>query len=124
MPRSLLADCSVMNSLKISTAWINLGFFLVHVLNQISQPFPFECTDVGLDVVIQSWQFRRGCISFMEVIIYNISTGMCRPVGMWGDIALSRTVRKIISCLWQSVGRELLLRATSTSCLYLNFRLT
>ena len=42
------------------------------------------------------------------------------PVGMWCDAALSRTVRKIFSSLWQSVGRERLLRAASTSCLYLS----
>ena len=34
-----------------------------------------------------------------------------------GDAALSRTVRKIFSSLWQSVGRERLLRVASTSCL-------
>ena len=68
------------------------------------------------------------------VITSNISAGtgsswsLCRPVGMWCDAALSRTVRKIFSSLWQSVGRERLLRAVSTSCLYLSqlafFRLT
>ena len=51
-----------------------------------------------------------------------------RPVGMWCDAALSRTIRKIFSSLWQSVGRERLLRVASTSCLYLSqlafFRLT
>ena len=49
-------------------------------------------------------------------------------VGMWCDAALNRTVRKIFSSLWQSVGMERLLRAVSTSCLYLSqlafFRLT
>ena len=39
-----------------------------------------------------------------------------RPVGTWCDAALSRTVQKIFSSLWQSVGREHLLMATSTSC--------
>ena len=68
------------------------------------------------------------------VITSNISAGtgsswsLCCPVGMWCDAALSRTVRKIVSSLWQSVGRERLLRAVSTSCLYLSqfafFRLT
>ena len=47
---------------------------------------------------------------------------------MWCDAALSRTVRNILSSLWQSVGRVRLLRAASTSCLYLSqlafFRLT
>ena len=45
---------------------------------------------------------------------------MWRPVGMRCDAALSRTVRKIVSSLWQSVGKERLLRAASTSCLYLS----
>ena len=56
------------------------------------------------------------------------SWSLWRPVGMWCDAALSRTVRKIFSSLWQSVGRERLLRAASTSFLYLSqlalFRLT
>ena len=60
------------------------------------------------------------------VITSNISAGtgsswsLCRPVGMWCDAALSRIVRKIIPSLWQYVGRERLLRAASTSCLYLS----
>ena len=56
------------------------------------------------------------------------SWSLWRPVGMWCDAALIRTVRKIFSSLWQSVGRGRLLRAASTSCLYLSqlafFRLT
>ena len=48
------------------------------------------------------------------------SWSLCRPVGMWCDAALSRIVRRIFSYLWQSVGRECLLRAASTSCLYLS----
>ena len=68
------------------------------------------------------------------VITSNISAGtgslwsLCRPVGIWCDAALSRTVRKILSSLCQSVGREHLLRTASISCLYLSqlafFRLT
>ena len=50
----------------------------------------------------------------------GFSWSLWRPVGMWCDAALSRTVRKIFSSLWQSVGRERLLRAASTSCLYLS----
>ena len=59
-------------------------------------------------------------------ITFSISAGtgsswsLWRPVGMWCDAALSRTVRKIFSSLWQYVGRERLLRAASTSCLYLS----
>ena len=56
------------------------------------------------------------------------SWSLCRPLRMWCDVAFSRTVRKIFSSLWQSVGRERLLRAVSTSCLYLSqsafFKLT
>ena len=60
------------------------------------------------------------------VITSNISAGtgsswsLCRPVEMWCDAALNRTVRKTFTSLWQSVGREHLLRAVSTSCLYLS----
>ena len=56
------------------------------------------------------------------------SCSLCRPVGMWCDAALSRIVRRIFSSLWQSVGSERLVRAASTSSLYLSqlafFRLT
>ena len=48
------------------------------------------------------------------------SWSLWRPVRMWCDAALSRTVRTIFSSLWQFVGRERLLRAASTSCLYLS----
>ena len=34
------------------------------------------------------------------------SLSLCRPVGMWGNAALSRIVRGIFSSLWQSVGRN------------------
>ena len=47
------------------------------------------------------------------------SWSLWRPVGMWCDAALSRMVRKIFSSLWKFVGRERLLRAASTSCLYI-----
>ena len=40
---------------------------LVHVLNKISL-LPFMLTDVFLDVFIQYWQFRRGGVSFLEVV--------------------------------------------------------
>ena len=94
------------------------------------------CEDVVLDVIIQFWQFRRGGISLTEGIssCHHIqylcwySWSLCRPVGMWCDAALSRTVRKILSSLWQYVGRERLLSAVSTSYLYMSqsafFRLT
>ena len=68
------------------------------------------------------------------VITSSISAGtgsswsLGRPVGMWCDAALSTIVRRIFSSLWQFVGSERLLRADSTSSLYLSqlafFRLT
>ena len=57
-------------------------------------------------------------------ILSSISSGtasswsLWRPV--WCDAALCRTLRKVFPSLWQSVGRERLLRAASTSCLYLS----
>ena len=42
---------------------------MVHGLNKISPFFPFMLTDAFLDVFIQSWQFRRGTISFAEVVL-------------------------------------------------------
>ena len=62
--------------------------------------------------------FRR---SSRLVITSSISAGtgsswsLCCPVGMWCAAPLSRIVRRIFSSLWQSVGREFLLRAASTS---------
>ena len=125
-----LAFCSAIN---FSNSSPQLGdiCLLVQGLNKISTCLPFVCVDAVLDVIIQSWQLRRGGISFTEVMsschhISTISAGtgsswsLCRPVGMWCDAALSRTVRKIFSSLWQSVGRERLLRAVSTSCLYMS----
>ena len=66
---------------------------------------------------------RRSSRLFITSSIYAgtaSSWSLWRPVGMWCDAALSRTVRKIFSSLWQSVGRERLLRAASTTCLYLS----
>ena len=103
---------------------------LVQGHNKISQFFPFVLVDAVLDVIIPSW--RSGEVgsllrkSSRLVITSNISAGtgsswsLCRPVGMWCDTALSRTIRNIFSSLWQSVGRERLLRAASTSCQYLS----
>ena len=48
------------------------------------------------------------------------SWSLWRPVGIWCDAALSRIVRRIFSSLWRSVGSERLLRAASTSSLYLS----
>ena len=48
------------------------------------------------------------------------SWSLWRPIKILCDAALNRTVRKIFSSLWQSVGKKHLLRTTSTSCLYLS----
>ena len=60
---------------------------------------------------------KEGCIpdDWREIILVHVYKGKGNP----RDAALSRTVRNIFSSLWQSVGRERLLRAASTSCLYL-----
>ena len=58
---------------------------LVHVLNKISPFLPLMLKDAFLDVFIQSWQFRRGGISFTEVIssshlislLVQVSRGVC-----------------------------------------------
>ena len=109
-----LTFCSAINSFNGSP---QLGDICLLVLgiNKISQFFPFVCVDAVLDVIIQSWQFRRGGISFTEVILHRHHIQYlcwCRflvesvsSLGMWCDAALSRTVRKIFSFLWQSVGR-------------------
>ena len=47
------------------------------------------------------------------------SWSMCRPVWMWCNAAVSKTVRNIFSSLKLSVGRKCLHRTASTSCMYL-----
>ena len=61
-----IAFCSAINSLNNSP---QLGL-LVQGLNKISAFLPFVCVDAILDVIIQSWQFRRGGISFTVVISF------------------------------------------------------
>ena len=47
------------------------------------QCLPFVCVDAVLDVIIQSWEFRRGGISFTEVIsscpplLVQVPRGVC-----------------------------------------------
>ena len=43
----------------------------------------FVCVDAVLDVIIHSWQFRRGGISFTEVIVV-VSTHSLDPCLWWG----------------------------------------
>ena len=65
------------------------------------------------------WRLSRLVITSSISAGTGSSWSLCRPVGMWCDAAWSRTVRSIFSSLWQSAGRERLLRAASPSCLYL-----
>ena len=51
----------VLNSLVISVLWSMFSTKSLHI-------FPFMLTDAFLHVFIQSWQFRRGAISFAEVV--------------------------------------------------------
>ena len=51
----------VLHSLVTSVFWSKVSTKSLHFL-------PFVCVDAVLDVIIQSWQFRRGGISFTEVI--------------------------------------------------------
>ena len=45
---------------------------------------------------------------------------LCRPVDMSCDAALSRTVRNILSSIWESVRIERLFSAAYTSPMYLS----
>ena len=53
------------------------------------------------------WRSSRLFITFSICADTGSSWSMWHPVGMWCDAALSRTVRKIFSSLWQSFGRVL-----------------
>ena len=61
------------------------------------------------------------CSSRPVSLLVQVPLGVCGvQYGCDNDAALSRMVRKIFSSPWQSVGRERLRRAASTSCLYLS----
>ena len=62
----VIASFSAVNSFD-SSPQLGRVCLLVHVLNKISL-FLFILTDAFLDVFIQSWQFRRGGVSFAEVV--------------------------------------------------------
>ena len=53
----------VLHSLVISVFWSTVSTKSLHV-------YLFLCADAVLDVIIQFWQFRRGGISFTEVISF------------------------------------------------------
>ena len=67
IPLNVIALFSAINSFNSSPQLGDICL-LVQGLDKISQFLPFVCVDAVLDVIIQSWQFRRGGISFMEVI--------------------------------------------------------
>ena len=121
----------VLHSLVKSVLWSMFSTKSLHCFRLCSQMrFWISLFSLGSSGEVRSLLLR----SYRVVITSSISAGtgsswsLCRPVGMWCDAALSRIVRRIFSCLWQSVGRERLLRAVSTSSLYLSqlafFRLT
>ena len=121
----------ILHSLVTAIFWSKVSIKYLHFL-------PFVYVYAVLYIIIWYWQFKRGGVSSTEVnsSIHDIPY-LCwdrslvesvTPSRMLRDAALSKTVRKIFSSLWQSVGRERFLRATSTSCLYLSqlafFKLT
>ena len=139
IPLKVIASFSASRFALPSIPLIVLHRLVIFVqgLNKISPFLPCVCVDAVLAVIVHSWQFRRGGISFTEPIssCHHIQylcwyRFLVETVSSSRDVmcAMSRTVRNIFSSLWQSVGSERLLRAVSTSCLYLSqsafFRLT
>ena len=61
-----LTFCSAINSFNDYPLLGDICL-LVQDFNKISPFLPFVCVDAVLYVIIQSWQFRRGGISFTEV---------------------------------------------------------
>ena len=121
----------VLHSLVISVLWSMFSTKSLHFCRLCSQMrFWMSLFSLGSSGEVRSLLRRSSRL----VITSSISAGtgsswsLCRPVGMWCDAVLSRIVRRIFSSLWQSVGSERLLRAASTSSLYLSqlafFRLT
>ena len=121
----------VLHSLVISVLWSMFSTKSLHFCRLCSQMrFWMSLFSLGSSGEMRSLLRRSSRL----VNTSSISAGtfsswsMCRPVGMWCDAALSRIVRRIFSSLWQFVGSERLLRAASTSSLYMSqldfFRLT
>ena len=120
----------VLHNLVISVLWSmfstqqNLSIFAVYAHICVS-----ECPYSVLAVQVRCDLFCGGRLVTSSIYAGTGSSwSLCRPVGMWCYAALSRIVRRIFSSLWQSVGSKRLLRAASTSSLYLSqlafFRLT
>ena len=67
IPLKVIALFSAINSFNSSPQLGDISL-LVQGLNIVSPFLLFVCVDVVMDVIIQSWQFRRGGISFTEAI--------------------------------------------------------
>ena len=113
----------VLHSLVISVLWPIFSTKSLHFFRLCSQMrFWMSLFSLGSSGEVRSLLRRLS----RPVIISSISasTGsswsLCRPVGMWCDAALSIIVRRIFSSFWQSVESERLLRAASTSSMYLS----
>ena len=121
----------VIHSLAIYVLWSMFSTISLHFCRLCSQMrFWMSLFSFGSSGEVRSLLRRSPRLVITSSIFAGTcsSWSLCRPVGMWCDAALSRIVRRIFSSLWQSVGSERLLRAASTSSLYLSqlafFRLT
>ena len=113
----------VLHSLVTSVFWSMVSIKYLHFFRLCTQMrFWMVLFNLGSSGEVGSLLQRSSRLFITSSIsaVTASSWSLWRPVGMWYDAALSRTVRKIFSSLWQSVGRERLLRAASTSCLYLS----
>ena len=77
LPLKVIALFSTINSFNGSPQLGDICF-LVQGLNIFFPFLPFVCVDAVLDVIIQSWQFRRGGISFYGCHLV-LSCCCCRP---------------------------------------------
>ena len=113
----------VLHSLVRSVFWSMVSTKSLHFFRLCTQMrFWMALFNLGSSGEVGSLLWRSPLLFITSSISAGtgFSWSLWRPVGMWCDAALSRTVRKIFSSLRQSVGRERLLRAASTSCLYLS----
>ena len=113
----------VLHSLVMSVFWSMVSTKSLHFVCLCTQMrFCMVLVNLGSSGEVGSLLRRSSRLFITSSISADTSSSwsLWRPVGMWCDAALSGTVRKIFSSLWQYVGRERLLRAASTSCLYLS----
>ena len=113
----------VLHSLVRSVFWSMVSTKYLHFFRLCTHiRFWMALFNLGSSGEVGSLLRRSSCLFITSSISAGTgsSWSLWRPVGMWCDAALSRTLRKIFSSLWQSVGRERLLRTASNSCLYLS----